>query len=217
MKINFRPFWWWQFYNGEIAWNTSVDDIYYNATLLRLLEQYIDWEFSYLNPDKVWGVTLSEEEPGWSFRYFDTPEAYRKYNDTFHSETGLWLKADWLRYERTRYEEIVFNNWMSEKWSWVFNHIYDYIKDKWPHMVVYQFVVPWPAAVPVWMGGLDVSDVKADGYVGDQYFFEAYLNPFWLYEFIRQHKTSILDKEYILWLWGEEKRFKHLHIGARND
>ena len=37
MKINFRPYWWWQFYNGEIAWNTSVVDIYYNATLLRLL------------------------------------------------------------------------------------------------------------------------------------------------------------------------------------
>jgi hypothetical protein len=204
MKINFRPYWWWQFYNGEIAWNTSVVDIYYNATLLRLLEQYIDWEFSHLNPEKVWAVTLSEEEPGGSFRYFDTPEAYRKHNDTFHSETGLWLKEDWLRYERTRYEELVFNNWISEKWSWVFNHIYDYIKDKWPHMLVYQFVEPWPTAVPVWVAGIDVSDVKADGYVGDLYFYESYQNPFWMYEFIRQHKTSIPDEEYVLWLWGEE-------------
>ncbi|UCH56967.1 MAG: hypothetical protein JSV18_06415, partial [Candidatus Bathyarchaeota archaeon] len=200
VKINYRPFWWWKFYNGEIAWNTSTVDFYYNATLLGLLEQYIDWEFSHLDPEKVWAVTLSEEEPGYSFRYFDTAEGWWRYNKTYHSETGFWLREEGLLGE----EKLIFNNWISEKWTWLFNHLYDYVKGKWPHILVFQFVGPWPAAPPVWMGGIDVSDVKADGYVGDLYFYEAYDNPLWLYEFVRQHKTSTKDREYHLFLWGEE-------------
>ena len=53
MKINLGIGWWTPFFNGQIAWNTSVVDFYYNASLLRLLEQHIDWEFTYLNPNKT--------------------------------------------------------------------------------------------------------------------------------------------------------------------
>ena len=202
IKINFRTFWWWQFYNGEIAWNTSVVDFYYNASLLKLLEQYIDWEFTYLNPEKIWAVTLSEEEPGHSFLHFDQSiEALQKYNDTYHSETGFWLRRDKLYNER---EWAVLNDWQSEKFVWVFNHLYDYIKGKWPHLLVFQFAGLWPGGAPVWVGGIDITDLKADAYMGDGYFYEAYDNPFSLYEPIRQYKSTFPDKEYHFWLWGEE-------------
>jgi hypothetical protein len=200
LKVNFRIFWWQGFHNGEITRNTSVVDLYYNASLLRLLEEHIDRQFSYLDPEKIWAVTLSEGEPGYSFRYFNTPEGRRKYNDTYHSETGFWLKAGDL----PGGESLVFNNWMSEKWSWVFNHLYGYVKIRWPHILVFQSAEQWPGAPPVWIGGIDVSDVKADAFMGDLYYNEAYDNPFWFYEFVRQHKTSIPDKDYHIWLWGEE-------------
>ena len=200
IKINFRTFWWWQFYNGEIAWNTSVVDFYYNASLLKLLEQYIDWEFTYLNPEKIWAVTLSEEEPGHSFLHFDQSiEALQKYNDTYHSETGFWLRRDKLYNER---EWAVLNDWQSEKFVWVFNHLYNYIKSKWPHLLVFQFAGLWPGGAPVWVGGIDITDLKADAYMGDGYFYEAYDNPFSLYEPIRQYKSTFPDKEYHFWLGG---------------
>jgi len=177
-----------------------VVDLYYSASLLRLLEEYIDRQFSYLDPGKIWAVTLSEGEPGYSFRYFNTLEGWRKYNDTYHSETGFWLREGDL----PAGESLVFNNWISEKWSLVFNHLYDYIKIRWPHILVFQSAEQWPGAPPVWIGGIDVSDVKADAFMGDLYYNEAYDNPFWLYEFVRQHKTSIPNKDYHIWLWGEE-------------
>lgn len=188
VKINFRTYWWWQFYNGEIAWNTSVVDIYYNATLMELLEQQIDWQLSYLNPDKIWAVTLSEEEPAGALRFF-AGKKLQEHNETYHSETGLWLREEDL------YSEPVLNNWQSEKFVSVYNHLHDYIKNKWPHVLVFQFVhTPWPGASPVWVGGLDVTDLKADAYMSDLYYFEAYDNPFWLYEFIRQAKCTFPDK-----------------------
>jgi len=200
VKVNYRPFWWWKFYNGEIAWNASVVDFYYNETLLGLLEEYIDWEFSHLDPEKVWAVTLSEEEPGYSLLHLDTPDGRRRHNETYYSETGYWLREE----EPLGEEKLVYDGWVSEKWTWLFNHLYDYVKEKWPHIQVFQFVGPWPAAPPVWTAGIDVTGVKADGYVGDLYYYEAYDNPLWLYEFVRQHKSSTPGREYHLFLWGEE-------------
>jgi len=200
VKINYRPFWWWKFYNGEIAWNASVADFYYNATLLGLLEEYIDQDLSRLDPEKVWAVTLSEEEPGYSLLHLDTPQGRRRHNESYHSETGLYLRDEAPLGE----EKLVYDAWVSEKWTWLFNHLHDHVKERWPHVRVFQFVGPWPAAPPVWTAGIDVTGVKADGYVGDLYYYEAYDNPLWLYEFVRQHKASTPGREYHLFLWGEE-------------
>lgn len=201
VKINFRLFWWWQFYNGEIAWNTSVVDLYYNETRMGLLEEFIDWQLDQLDPDKIWAVTLSEEEPGYALRYFWKPASQERYNDTYHEETGLWLKG---QYDLNRTEERTLNRWLSEKTVHVFNRLYDQVKGRWPHILVFQFMGLTPGAPPVWGGGLDLTGLKADAFKGDLYYYNVYNNPFWLYEYVRHAKTAFPDKEYHFWIWGEE-------------
>ena len=85
IKINYRFGLWHKFQNGELAWNTSVVDLYYNASLMELMEWEIDWQFSYLNPDKIWAVTLSEEEPMHAYYHFWRQETFEKYNDTYRA------------------------------------------------------------------------------------------------------------------------------------
>lgn len=201
VRINFRLFWWWQFYNGEVAWNTSVVDLYYNETLMGLLEGFVDGQLDQLDTEKIWAVTLSEEEPGYSLRYFWTPATKRKYNHTFHEETGYWLRG---QYDLNRTEEMVLHRWLSEKTVSVFNRLYDRVKGRWPHAIVFQFIVPSPGAPPVWGGGLDLTGLKADALKADLYYYDVYDNPFWLYEYVRHAKTTFPEKEYHLWLWGEE-------------
>jgi hypothetical protein len=201
VKVNFRLFWWWQFYNGEVAWNTSVVDLYYNETLMGLLEGFVDGQLDQLDPEKIWAVTLSEEEPGYSLRYFWTPTTQRRYNYTFHEETGYWLRG---RYGLNRTEEKILYQWLSEKTVRVFNRLYDYVKGRWPHVFVFQFMVPSPGAPPVWDEGLDLTGLKADALKADLYYYDVYDNPFWLYEYVRHTKTAFPDKELHFWLWGEE-------------
>jgi hypothetical protein len=201
VRINFRLFWWWQFYNGEVAWNTSVVDLYYNETLMELLEGFVDGQLDQLDPEKIWAVTLSEEEPGYSLRYFWTPATQRRYNCTFHDETGYWLRG---QYGLNRTEEKILYQWLSEKTVHVFNRLYDHVKGRWPRALVFQFMVPSPGAPPVWGGGLDLTGLKADALKADLYYYDVYDNPFWLYEYVRHTKTTFPDKEYHFWLWGEE-------------
>jgi len=224
VKINYRIYWWEKFQNGEIAWNTSVVDFYYNTSLMKLLEQEIDAQLLHLDLNKIWAVTLSEEEPMHAYYPFWRIEAFKKYNDTYHSETGFWLRwRDSSAFYENKTEEIVLNNWLSEKFVGVFNHLYDYIKGKWPHLLVFQFTGLWPGAPPVYVSGIDVNDLKADAYMGDLYFYEVYDNPFWLYEFVRNVKSTFPDKEYHLHLWGvepfpteqkEEGGFEHMRRNA---
>jgi len=201
MKINYRLYWWHSFFNGEIAWNTSVVDLYYNATLMRLLEEHIDTQLSHLDMGRVWAVTLSEEEPQGSFAHFWSPRSLERYNETFHRETGYWLRAGYTMNES---EAVMVNRWLGEKTLSVFNHIHDYVKTRWPHVVVFQFMGLAPGAPAVYGGGLDLTDLKADAIMADLYYYDVYLNPFWLYEYVRHAKTTFMDKEYHIWLWGEE-------------
>jgi hypothetical protein len=201
VRVNFRVDWWARFWNGERATNTSVVDFYYNRSRLGLLEEELDWVFGFLDMDKIWAVTLSEEGPGASYRYFRTPRQLRKYNESFHGETGFYLR---LPGRMNRTEEMALETWLAEKNVWVFNHLYDYVKTRWPHLVVFQFIYLYPGAPSVWVGGCSLDELKADAYAGDLYFYDVYDNPFWLYEFIRQYKASYPDKEYHIWLWGEE-------------
>ena len=206
VDIVLRVFWWWGFYNGEIAWNTSVVDMYYNASLIELLEQLIDWQFSHLDMSKIWAVTLSDEEPMYAYQYFWTQASLEKYNDTYHSETGFRLTG---RYNLNETEDFVLRYWLAEKFVSVFNRVYDYIKGKWPHLLVIQFIRLWPGALPIWGGwvgdgGIDTGDLKADAYMDDLYFYDVYDNPFWLYEFARHRKSTYPNRDYYLVLWGEE-------------
>jgi hypothetical protein len=201
IKVDFRIFWWWQFYNGEIATNTSVIDLYYDEALMRLLEDYVDETLNKLDPEKIWAITLSEEEPIYALKYFWTLEAQNRYNSTYNSETGFWLKT---RDNLNKTEEQVLNHWLSEKIVYVYNHLYDYVKARLPHVKVFQFIVPKSGAPPVWGGELDLTDLKGDALKADLYYYEVYDNPYWLYEYIRHAKTTFPDKLYHIWLWGQE-------------
>ena len=213
---------WHKFENGEVAWNTSVVDLYYNASLMELMKREIDWQLSYLDVDKIWAVTLSEEEPMHAYYHFMSQEAFEKYNDTYHSEEGFWLRwRDSGVFYESSSEVLVMDDWLSEKFVWVFNHLYDYIKGKWSNLLVFQFTGPWPAAPPVFVGGINVNDLKADAYMADLYYYSVYDNPFWLYEFVRNAKSTFPDKEYHLHLWGvedfpteQEGGFEHMRRNA---
>ena len=140
-----------------------------------------------------------------AYYHFMSQEAFEKYNDTYHSEEDFWLRwKDSGVYFGSSSEEPVLSDWLSEKFVWVFNHLHDYIKGKWPHLRVFQFTGPWPAAPPVFVGGINVNDLKADAYMADLYYYSVYDNPFWLYEFVRHHKSTFPDKELHLHLWGVE-------------
>ena len=199
--INFRINWWDRFSNGELAWNTSVVDFYYNSTLMELLEEEIDWSLNFLDLDKTWAITLSEEGPGAAYRHFWKIEKFEKYNSTYHSETGFWLKP---RYTLNKTESIVLDEWLNQKNNWFNNYLYDYIKGKNPDIQVFQFIFLYPGAIPVWGGGGELSGLRADGHLGDLYYYDVYLNPFWLYEYIRLYKTTYPDTPYHIYLWGEE-------------
>ena len=203
IKVNFRLAWWHKFKNGEIAWNSSVVDFCYNETLLGMLNDYIDNEFTYFDPEKLWAVTISEEEPMHAQEFFFTLEAFKKYNETYHSETGFWLRES-LHGTMNITEEVAFYNWFNEKVIDFFNYIYDYIKGKWPHLLIFQFMGMIPGAPPVYGASTHIVDLKADAYMADLYYYDVYDNPFWLYEFVRNFKRAFPNKEFHIHLWGEE-------------
>lgn len=196
IKVNFRINWWDELWN-YFAPNSSFVDIYYNTTIRKHIEQFFDSEFSHLDLDKIWAVTLSEEQSTlWTFQ--DDPwnrEAFQKHNETYHSETGYWLR--WGGENET--EHNVYRNWLNEKVIWVLNHFYDNVKSKWPHLQVFQFTY-----IPPFYEYLDISDLKLDAMMGDIYWAGGYYNQLNLYEIIRCYKTILQDKEYHLHLWGQE-------------
>jgi len=222
IRINYRFGLWHKFENGEIAWNKSVVDLYYNSSLMELMKREIDWQLSHLDVEKIWAVTLSEEEPMHAYYHFMSQKSFELYNDTYHSEKGFWLRwKDTGVYFETSSEEPVMADWLSEKFIWVFNQLYDHIKGRWPHLQVFQFTGPWPAAPPVFVGGINVNDLKADAYMADLYYYSVYDNPFWLYEFVRHHKSTFPDKELHIHLWGvedfpteQEDGFEHMRRNA---
>jgi len=201
VEINFRVFWWWHFYNGEVAANKSVVDLYYDEELMERLEDFIDDQLGQLDPERIYAVTLSEEEPLYALKYFWSPESQSRYNSTYHDETGLWLRG---QHGLNRNQEQALNAWLSEKTVHVFNRLYDHVKARWPNVEVFQFITPNPGAPAVFGGGLDLTGLKSDAVKADLYYYDVYDNPFWLYEYVRHAKTVFPGKDYHIWLWGEE-------------
>lgn len=190
-------------------------DVYYNETFRRQVEQIVDYNFNGIPPDfypknvdlswdgidpnKIWAVSIGEEEPGGyeESEFYDTlSEDIARYSDVYYDETGFQLKP---LLEMNKTEEIVFWEWFTEKNVWTYNHLYDYIKSKWPHLLVYQFAF----MEPIWGLAHEVVppyELKADGYVIDCYY--AYENPWLLYETIRRYKGTFPDKPFHIILWG---------------
>ncbi|UCE09302.1 MAG: hypothetical protein JSW61_10020 [Candidatus Thorarchaeota archaeon] len=201
VRVNMKLDWWAPFFNGEIAWNTTAIDFCYNLTLLELLDDEIDWYLSFVEPEWIWALTLSSEEPAGSLAFFSKQDKYEKLNTTYNSETGFWLRWE-TPINKT--EEFVLWEWQREKTIWLFNHIYDYLKAKWPDVLVFQAFFMHPGAPPVWTGGMDISQLKADAYIDNLFYYMAYDNPFWMYEWIRAYKTAFPEKDYHFTTWGQE-------------
>ena len=210
VKIVYSLIWW-----GEPGTEgRNALDVYYNETFRHQVEQIIDYNFDGIPPDfypknvdlswdgidpnKIWAVTLGDEEPGCygESQFYDSlSEDIARYSDVYYDETGFQLKP---LFDMNRTEETVFWEWFIEKNVWTYNHLYDYIKAKWPHLLVYQYTF----MDPVW-GVPEIAppyELKADGYVMDCYY--AYENPWLLYETIRRYKATFPDKRFHIILWG---------------
>ena len=202
VKINYR-LWWWE--EPGITHHNALD-IFYNETFRQQVEGVIDYNFDLLNPEKLWAVTLSDEEPGWSYHdwydmgtlpYVITPDV-AIYGDVYNAETGLQLKT---YNDMNDTEQVIFWEWINEKTVWVFNHLYDYVKSKWPHLQVFQFMAMAPFAYGSPGAACEPYELKADG------FYLAYFPPSsleGLYDTIRRYKTVFPNKEFHIALWGRE-------------
>ena len=199
VKINYNLLWW-----GEPGIEGTPLDMFYNETFREQICQVIDYnidgsppdfyhglhEWKGIDPEKLWAVTLSAEEPFSSYSWTHLA----KYSDFYYEETGFQLKS-----EMNETEWHVYREWLNEKTVGVFNYLYDYVKSKWPHFKVFQFV---GMAAAAWLG-YDLAapyELKADGFMMDWYGYE----PWRLYDLIRRYKTTLPDKEFHITLWGTQ-------------
>ncbi len=182
----------------------SILDIYYDESCLRRLERLIDTVFEVdpgqgpgVNPERVWSMTLGGEEPYWPAGYPGENPIFFRFNETYHTEVGFWFKPfD----DMNATERMVLVEWTNEKGNWVFNHMYDYVKAKWPHIVVFQsFFPPHPMNF-----GAVIFELKADALSIDAYLAGERDNPWLIYNPHRWYTTFAPDKEFHMVLWGQE-------------
>jgi PKD repeat protein len=224
VRIHYGIGWW-----GEpgMEYHNALD-IFYNESFRNQVYEVIDYNFHGVPPDfyhgahewsgldpelieKILSAGLSGEEPLTSYCWSDLygpSDDLAKYSDIYYEETGYQLKGfnDMLEAE-----QVVFSEWMNEKNVWVFNHLYDYVKSKWPHLQVFQnmFLDTGPMKCAVY-------ELKAEGFMIDIYLAGFFVqedgqwrlvepwrdNPWFLYEVIRRYKTMLPDKEFHAVLWG---------------
>ncbi len=211
-KIN-RTLLWWNYLPGY-----NRLDAYYDEAIRQRLEMILDFQFygaepgeyygqpsgeeqpwSGLDAQKLWAVTLGDEGPGGfagSQFYGTLSEDIARYADIYNAETGHTLKPlDQMNLE----EYYAFNEWLNEKTVWIFNYLYDYVKTKWPHLQVFQYIM----MEGVWGQPYDIGapyELKGDGFIMDCYY--AKDNPWLLYETIRRYKTILPDQPFHIVLWG---------------
>ena len=184
---------WW----GENI--TNPIDIFYNSTVQSYLRHEIDFNMFAFNPDHFWGIVIGDEEPGWR-RYTDIGDTLSPeiaiYNDTYHSETGYWLKP----YSQLNLTEtFVFTEWLNEKSVWAYNFIHDYVKSKAPNVNVIQYMI----MPPNWgIGEETCAAYELKGEVNAMDCFYAFDNPWLLYESIRRYKASMPNKQLQFDIWG---------------
>jgi len=140
---------------------------------------------------------LSEEEPANAYRWAldadPLPQDIAKYGDTYYEETGFELKPT-SQMNGTEHE--VFFEWLNSKNVWAFNYIYDYVKSKWPHLVIFQSV----SARPMDWAYCEPYELKADGFMTGSYS----ENPWHIYHVVRHYKTMFPDKPVHVTLFGNQ-------------
>lgn len=182
-------------------------DFFYNATYRAYVLQIINLEFKYVSPNWLYGVLLSEEEPGnaydwmnWAQNNWVTTSAYNnsmvpfnavlKYNQTYYQETGYYFKNV---NDMTLKQQTTFNDWLQGKLLYCFNYLYDYIHQTYPKLKVMQEMFDWPTSNP-W-------DVKGDIFLYQDYLTSS-LNFEGLYEGGRAMHFVTQDGPYPKQLWN---------------
>jgi len=110
--------------------------------------------------DLVDTVTLSEEEPGNMMRgYYGAtlpPQSVYVWRDRFEKEKG----------EHFTWPSETVNDWLGEKYTFMLNDLYDYIKKRYPKIKVYQWVeLRGYGNISGWFEFVRGEDLKMDGYV----------------------------------------------------
>jgi WD40 repeat protein len=184
---------------SDSLFNQTALDVFYNESCRKVVEEYIDQYFDEIDPEKIWAVIIGHEEPSASFEWAGgSPSAassvVKRYSDVYLEETGFQLKS-----EMNETEWIVFHEWINEKAVWAINYVYDYVKSRWPHLQLFQFVGMAGAA---WLAYDIIApyELKADGFVMDWYSQESWL----LYDCVRRYKATLPDKEFHMVLWGTQ-------------
>ena len=84
--------------------------------------------------DMVFGVTLSEEEPGIQFRGVIAthlpPRWIYEFRYHFQRETG----------KRFRWPSLDVKAWLGGKYKWMLNDLYSHVKSRYPNLIVFQWV-----------------------------------------------------------------------------
>ncbi len=178
----------------------NILDIFYNYESCRdTVEASIDVHFDSLDPNKIWGVRLGDEEPAgggyrWGLNEDPLPEDIAKYDSIYYEDTGDSLKSP---KSMNHSEHQKFFEWANVRDTWVLNWMYDYVKTKWPHLEVFQNVfarpLDWAYAEPYLL--------NADGFMYDHYSSE--MDGFWgVYNTVRYYKTIFPDIPFHMLLWG---------------
>jgi hypothetical protein len=173
--------------------NAHAIDLYYNHSLLKYVYRTIDQIFEVdpgeglgLNPERIYQITLGDEEsppPEWH------PSVLR-HNESFHEETGYWIKLEGPN--ATSYELI--RHWVAEKSVWVYNQLYNYAKNKWPHLIVNQ----------AWLNDKVYPGLLSDSWSGGGYLTGGSNNPFALYFTSRFSKTHSPNTRVSAVNWGTQ-------------
>ncbi len=180
--------------------NYNILDIFYNYESCRdTVEASIDFHFDSLDPNKIWAVRLGDEEPAgggyrWGLIEDPLPEGIAKYGSIYYEDTGDSLKP--LQF-MNHSEHQRFFEWANERDTWVLNWIYGNVKEKWPHLEVFQNVfarpLDWAYAEPYLL--------NADGFMYDHY--TTHIDGFWdVYNTVRYYKTVFPDTPFHMLLWG---------------
>ena len=195
IKINYR-LWWWNLFAPPEEQHNALD-IYYDESYRQEVQRIIDNHFKNINPENLWALTLSEEEPAnayhWALDADPLPQDIAKYGDTYYEETGFELKPT---NQMNGTEPEVFFEWLNSKNVWVFNYIYDYVKSKWPHLIIFQSV----SARPMDWAYCEPYELNADGFMTGMYS----ENPWDIYHIVRHYKTMFLDKPVHVTLLGSQ-------------
>jgi hypothetical protein len=198
IKVNYRLNWW-----DLIEFHRkSVVDFYIDTTSLVEISQFVDDELNEVNTEKLWAVTLSEGEPWRSFGGFGNEENWNKYQEVYQEETGFLLKSN-----RNATEERVLNEWMGQKMVWFFNYLYDYIKNKWPHIKVFQVIELTPGVPNLGIDDYDQSGLKSDRFMGQVFasiYSEQPMHPFWTYNYVRTRKSTNPNLNYQHWVTTDD-------------